>query len=364
MHRSLKAAFATFIFFVGSIGSIDAGPLDDGKAAFDRGDYATALRLWRPLGDQGDAVAQNNLGNLYRREQDDSTAVSWYRKAADQGYAIAQSNLWFMYRTGHGVPQDDAAAMSWIRKAADQGYAIAQNNLGNLYRVGEGVPQDNATAVFWLRKAADQGNAIAQSNLGFMYFNGLGVPQDYVSGMVWSALAAAGGNKEAARNRDVFTAKMTPAQIAESQKRAMEWRPRVANAGPKQTQIGVPLKMDGGIFVVPVEINGAMTLDFVIDSGAADVSVPADVFSTLKRAGTISELDVIGRQTYVLADGSKSQSATFTIKSLRVGGMVVKNVRGSVASSRGSLLLGQSFLEHFKSWSIDNTKHQLFLEPL
>ena len=115
--------------------------------------------------------------------------------------------------------------------------------------------------------------------------------------------------------------------------------------------------MDGGIFVVPVEINGTMTLDFVIDSGAADV------FSTLKRAGTISELDILGRQTYVLADGSKSQSATFTIRSLRVGGMVVKNVRGSVASSQGSLLLGQSSLEHFKSWSIDNTKHELFLEP-
>jgi clan AA aspartic protease (TIGR02281 family) len=122
--------------------------------------------------------------------------------------------------------------------------------------------------------------------------------------------------------------------------------------------------MDGGIFVVPVEINGTMTLDFVIDSGAADVSVPADVFSTLKRAGTISESDVIGRQTYVLADGSKSQSATFIIRSLRVGGMVVKNVRGNIASSRGSLLLGQSFLERFRSWSIDNSRHELFLEPL
>jgi Trypsin/gag-polyprotein putative aspartyl protease len=141
-----------------------------------------------------------------------------------------------------------------------------------------------------------------------------------------------------------------------------EPKTRIAkSSGSGLNRTGVPLKMDGGIFVVPVQINGTMTLDFVIDSGAADVSVPADVVSTLMRAGTIKETDFIGQQTYVLADGSKSKSVTFTIRSLRLGDMVL--VRGSVASSQGSLLLGQSFLEHFKSWSIDNTKHELFLEP-
>jgi hypothetical protein len=105
-----------------------------------------------------------------------------------------------------------------------------------------------------------------------------------------------------------------------------------------------------------------MTLDFVIDSGASDVSVPADVVSTLMRAGTIKETDFIGKQTYILADGSKSQSTTFLIRSLRVGDTVLENVNGSVASSRGSLLLGQSFLKRFKSWSIDNTKQELLLE--
>jgi clan AA aspartic protease (TIGR02281 family) len=125
----------------------------------------------------------------------------------------------------------------------------------------------------------------------------------------------------------------------------------------------VPLKKDGGTFVVPVLINGAITLDFTLDSGAADVSVPADVFSTLVRTGTISDADITGEQTYVLADGSKGKSVTFTIRSLRVGDKVAENVRGSVAPAQGSLLLGQSFLERFKSWSFDNTKHQLVLEP-
>jgi clan AA aspartic protease (TIGR02281 family) len=127
-------------------------------------------------------------------------------------------------------------------------------------------------------------------------------------------------------------------------------------------RVEVPLTKAGGTFVVPVEINGAITLDFTIDSGASDVSVPADVFSTLVRTGTIRDTDILGKQTYVLADGSKSLSAAFTIGSLKVGNKIVENVRGSVVPAQGSLLLGQSFLERFKSWSIDNTKHELLLE--
>jgi len=124
----------------------------------------------------------------------------------------------------------------------------------------------------------------------------------------------------------------------------------------------VSLKVHGGIFVVPVEINGTMKLDFAIDSGAGDVSVPADVFSALRRAGTVKESELTGQRTYILADGSKMQSAAFTIRSLKVGDIIVTNVRGSVTPAQGALLLGQSFLERFKSWAIDNAKHELLLE--
>jgi clan AA aspartic protease (TIGR02281 family) len=130
----------------------------------------------------------------------------------------------------------------------------------------------------------------------------------------------------------------------------------------QSSRMGVPLKQHGGIFVVPVEINGAITLEFGVDSGAADVCVPRDVFSTLIRTGTVKDSDIIGEQTYVLADGSKSRSVRFTIRSLKVGDSVVENVKGSVAPAEGALLLGQSFLERFKSWSINNTNHQLVLE--
>jgi clan AA aspartic protease (TIGR02281 family) len=114
--------------------------------------------------------------------------------------------------------------------------------------------------------------------------------------------------------------------------------------------------------VVPVFINGAITLNFVVDSGAADAAVPADVVGTLIRAGTIEKSDITGKQKYMLADGSISPTVTFTIRSLKVGDVLIENVKGSVSPAAGSLLLGQSFLQRFRSWSMDNNKHVLVLE--
>ena len=141
-------------------------------------------------------------------------------------------------------------------------------------------------------------------------------------------------------------------------------RPSV-NAPPNRRSISgssIQMKLDGGTYSVPVLINNAITLDFTVDTGATDVSIPADVVTTLMRAGTIRDTDIIGEQIYTLADGSKVKSSTFRIRSLKVGDRVLENVTGSVAPASGSLLLGQSFLRHFKSWSIDNSRHVLFLE--
>jgi clan AA aspartic protease (TIGR02281 family) len=138
--------------------------------------------------------------------------------------------------------------------------------------------------------------------------------------------------------------------------------PTHVEAPSNTTRTEVPLKSVGGTFVVPVFINGAITLNFVVDSGAADVSVPADVVGTLTRAGTIAKTDFIGKQTYVLADGSTVPTNTFVIRSLKVGDILIENVTGSVSPAAGSLLLGQSFLQRFKSWSMDNNKHVLVLE--
>ncbi len=95
-----------------------------------------------------------------------------------------------------------------------------------MYENGQGVPQDDKQAVAWYRKAADQGVIDAQFNLGIMYVygNGEGV-QDYVQAHMWWNLAAVSGDEDAIKNRDIVAKKMTPAQIAEAQKLAREWKP-------------------------------------------------------------------------------------------------------------------------------------------
>jgi len=102
-------------------------------AAFERGDYATALREWLPLAEQGVVTAQYNLG--------------------------------FAYDEGYGVPQNDAEAVKWYRKAAERGFAQAQYNLGVMYYFGEGVSVNNVKAYMWWLLAEAQGDEGAAGNL-------------------------------------------------------------------------------------------------------------------------------------------------------------------------------------------------------
>ncbi len=121
------------------------------------------------------------------------------------------------------------------------------------------------------------------------------------------------------------------------------------------------MDLDGGVYVVPVRFNEAITLNAIVDSGASDVCVPADVVMTLMRTGTITEEDFLGSQTYVLADGSKVPSPRFRLKSLKVGDITIENVEASITDVKATILLGQSFLGRFPAWSIDNKRHVLIL---
>ena len=96
---------------------------DKGVTAYQNGDYATALKEWTPLAEQGNAYAQFNLGLMYKYgdgvPQDYSTAVKWYTLSAEQGNATAQSNLGLMYANGNGVPQDYKTAVKWLKLSAE-----------------------------------------------------------------------------------------------------------------------------------------------------------------------------------------------------------------------------------------------------
>jgi uncharacterized protein len=163
VKQRIKTFLAGGVLALALIGVAVAGPLEDGIAAYQKGNYAAAMSYWRPLADQGNARAQFNLGLLY----------------------------------GHG----------------------------------QGVPQDYAQAIAWYRKAADQGDAFAQENLGSMYANGRGVTQDYVQADMWFSLSAWRAPYVALRDlavegRNEVAVKMTPAQRAEAQRMAREWKPK------------------------------------------------------------------------------------------------------------------------------------------
>jgi Sel1 repeat len=141
------------------------GSLEEATAAYRRGDYETALRLFLPIANAGNGDAQTLLG--------------------------------IMYYDGKGVAQDYSKAIKWYRMAAAQGLTEAQFFLGVMYAGGKGVRQDYVEAHKWYNLAASGQRATEgeQRDMAFKF-------------------------------RDAVASMMAPAQIAEAQKRARMWKPK------------------------------------------------------------------------------------------------------------------------------------------
>jgi TPR repeat protein len=217
-----------FLVLLAAANTTFAAALDDGKAAFEKGDYERALSLWRPLAEQGNAEAQRDLGWMYETAKgvarDEAQATQWYSRAAEQGDAKAQYRLGVVTLYGHtSTPVEHELGLSWFEKAASQGYAPAQRQLGAIYEVGDfGVPKNDALAVSWFRNAAEQsdvpslqrlvsrfefghdattprtwtrklaelGDLTGEYFLGLAYIHGLGVPEDRDQAIYWLEKAA------------------------------------------------------------------------------------------------------------------------------------------------------------------------------
>ena len=258
----VKHFFISLFLIISLTTSVWAGSFDEGLAAYNRGDYETALRESKPLSKQGDAEAQFYLGLMYDNgqgvSQDYIAAMKWYKKAAERGYARAQYNLGVMYSEGDGAPKDNAKALKWFRKAAERGYARAQYNLGVIYSEGDGAPkdnakalklyhkaaeqghldaqfnlgliyskgesapQDNAKALKWFRKAAEQGDVEAQTSIGTMYQDGEGTPKNYIEAYVWFELAKVQGDTKAKIFQDALVLRMSTKQLNEAQRFASD----------------------------------------------------------------------------------------------------------------------------------------------
>jgi hypothetical protein len=132
MKFTLQRSLAAIIMILGAASTVTAGPFEDGVMAYSRGDYATAMQHFRPLAEQGNAIAQFNLGVMYQDgkgvPKDYAEAIKWYRRAADQGAGGAQFNLGGMYARGEGVQRDDVRAYMWINLSTAQGIGGAERN--------------------------------------------------------------------------------------------------------------------------------------------------------------------------------------------------------------------------------------------
>lgn len=190
-----------FLLMVTASGAAFAG-VEDGVSALQRKDYPAARRAFEAAAKAGDARADYYLGR--------------------------------MYLMAEGVRADYAKAVRYLRRAADKGNANAQFYLGNLYYLGEGVKRDYAEAAKWYGKAAAQADPLAQYYLGVMYASGTGVRRDAVTAHMWLDLAASGGFATAAEFRKRLARTMTPAEVAEAERRAQDWSARLPKSKPAQ----------------------------------------------------------------------------------------------------------------------------------
>lgn len=225
-------------------------------AAARSGDYATALAIWEPLAQAGNARAQNNIAACFSGghgvEPNAELAARWLRLSAASGDAAGQRNLATLHFRGEGVPQDDAEAMRLYRLAADQddglardmlswmlaergdyaesrmhaehaaaqGVAASMTRLGNLYHEALGVERDPQAAVAWWRKAAAAGDADGQAMLGAAYLTGGGVAADPVAALTWLIRARDGGSKLAGNFLPAATNGLDDARRLEAARRA------------------------------------------------------------------------------------------------------------------------------------------------
>ena len=213
----------------------------DAKAAYAKGDYETAHKLWLTLAGSDDdaAFAQYSLGLLYANgygvAQSDSTARDWWQKttgdseearllldtlptipdpqytyatlhekwqpAAAAGDADAQYKLAALYLAGVGVPRDRNEALNWLEKAAAQNHAAAQYQLGRLYDSLNSSFRNPVKAHEWWEKASALGNADAQNALALKYAIGYLIddyyPQDPCRAIALREQAAAQGHPQA-----------------------------------------------------------------------------------------------------------------------------------------------------------------------
>jgi TPR repeat protein len=242
MNRcDLPCAVLAVLFMLVSIpGATYAGPLEDAEEAVRKGNYATAIPIYRSLAEKGDVRAQMRLGFFYENgaglKRDWVESAKWFSKVADAGdenavFVLSFLGRYWRHREGGSAPP---IIYELVEKVAKSGFAIAQFSLGVMYYpIGDpsldAAKGNLAQALVWYRRAAEQGNVDAEVALGLAYAQEMGVVQDYVEADKWFNIAASRAKSadelaDIASHHNKLTHVMTSSQNAEAQKLAREWR--------------------------------------------------------------------------------------------------------------------------------------------
>lgn len=190
MRFDLCRSFLFLFSLVVSCVCLYGADVQNGRNAYERKDYASAMKELAPLAQEGNVNAQILLGK--------------------------------MYMLGQGVPRNTDLALKWFEAASDQGDAEAEFFLGAMYLLpAKDIPQ----GLKWLRLSAEQGTKEAQLLLGMTYLKGSDLPHDLVQADMWLRLAAATGDKLATSQCERAERQMTADQIGKARALAAEWKP-------------------------------------------------------------------------------------------------------------------------------------------
>lgn len=134
-------------------------------------------------------------------------------------------------------------------------------------------------------------------------------------------------------------------------------------SGEQETVTEIAVKRNpGGTFEIPCDING-LSLRMIFDTGASDVTISSVEANFMLKNGYLAEKDIKGKKYYQIADGQISEGTTVTLREVKIGDAVLKNVDASVVNSqRAPLLLGQSAMERFGAITIDNQNNKLIIK--
>ncbi len=291
---------------------------------------------------------------------------------ADEAYNLAIVYL-------NHVPRKPDEAIPLLQRAAIAGHVRAQEALAMQLDYGSTVPRNQIGAYIWYSTAA---RVVAGPPSSWSEAC-LDAADPGVTNFVWrinhrrdELAALLPAEYLLVANRAVQTWKPgagDPTQrvsVADIPRSPSEpgpnYLPRNLSDGrqPLQSQPSteaIPLQKRGNTYSVPVRVNGAITLPFVLDTGADDLVIPADVALTLMRAGTLAGKDFIGKSSYYLANGSQVMSDRVILREVQVGQHTVRNVTATINPPQSDLLLGQSFLSKFGTVTLDYNRLVLLL---